>query len=695
MAEFSALLTAKAEWKPHQIAKAGDISALAQSASTLAETVKSTLKLASAGMEVVKLMAQLQNINPLLMALDALADEVIKQIQDLKEAGYYYLYVDPYFDKNVSPTQKFDYGFEQLRDEGGVRIWQWKDENGNYVDKTGLPTTAQLTAGDVKPKLAQPRKLIPAGYNDFDPIPDPLENASKFPTFTVEEVIAEFTKAFDDEGDVPRYKLVGKVSGAPAAGATVYDIDGNSYTGWNPQKDFGLELFDLGKESEDGKIIKDYIASRKALNSKVTPGKPNILGNTEFDGGCGAIAIIIGAPDFTTFRDVFNKFSQMFSDIPEFAATTGQNLLDSLTEIITPNDVTLKLTQVDTKYKLFAAEDIIGGKRYGSLGKVRSVNSAATIATTMTGTKEVRVVDDVGDPIFLSPGVPATQKADFDMNPDERWVNMEIEVSPIRGIDGYNPWIPGDTVLEMEKRGSYGVATENFENYVMVGQGSTESPHGSRIYPKVGKVAMEKLMILPDSTPPDFDGIQIKDVVPGWGEFFQTLENFVKQLKGMISDSSVFIQDMIDMLAEIEAFLQYLIDLIDEFLGFFRITLPSQGVYALYIPNQSGGNEGIKSELQNATGIPNHGYAAGILFVGTEGDKLIAGGGSKNPIDLLALVLGLLGSDDSQTPEELAKAEAAAQAVKEGIASALNKGSDDAEKWKDKSPAEKLGTLLF
>ena len=385
----------------------------------------------------------------------------------------------------------------------------------------------------------------------------------------------------------------------------------------------------------------------------------------------------------------------MFSDIPEFAATTGQNLLDALTEIITPNDVTVKLTQHDTKYETFVAGDIIGGKRYGSLGEVRSVNTASVIATTMTGTKEVRVVDDVGDPIFLSPGVPATQKADFDMNPDERWVNMEIEVSPIRGIDGYNPWIPGDTVLEMEKRGSYGVATENFENYVMVGQGSTESPHGSRIYPKVGKVAMEKLMILPDSTPPDFDGIQIKDVVPGWGEFFQTLENFVKQLKGMISDSSVFIQDMIDMLAEIEAFLQYLIDLIDEFLGFFRITLPSQGVYALYIPNQSGGNEGIKSELQNATGIPNHGYAAGILFVGTEGDKLIAGGGSKNPIDLLALVLGLLGGDDSQSPEELAKAEAAAQAVKEGIASALDKGSDDAEKWKDKSPAEKLGTLLF
>jgi hypothetical protein len=99
---------------------------------------------------------------------------------------------------------------------------------------------------------------------------------------------------------------------------------------------------------------------------------------------------------------------------------------------------------------------------------------------------------------------------------------------------------------------------------------------------------------------------------------------------------------MIDMIKQIEAFLEYMIEIIDEFLKFFQITLPSSGVYALYIPNQSGGNEGIKTELQNATGVPDLAYAMGILFVGTEADKLIAGGGSKNPIDLLALVLGLL-----------------------------------------------------
>jgi len=110
----------------------------------------------------------------------------------------------------------------------------------------------------------------------------------------------------------------------------------------------------------------------------------------------------------------------------------------------------------------------------------------------------------------------------------------------------------------------------------------------------------------------------------------------------MISDSVAFIQDMIDMIKGIEKFLQDLIDAIVEFLEFFQITLPSTGVYALYLPNQTGGNDGIKSQLSGAGGIPDLAYAAGILFVATEGDVFIAGGGSKNPIDLLALVLGLL-----------------------------------------------------
>ena len=268
MAEFQALQTATAEWKPHQIAKAGDIASMAKAAGDLAEVVKETLSLASAGMEVVKLLAQLQNINPLLIALDALADEVLIAIQNIKEAGFWYLYVDPYFIKNVAAEPAFTYGFEQLRNKAGDRLWLAKDLSdfgtGDYSQTTTTPTQAQLDSQNVIPQLATPRKMIPGGYNPYEGkgVADPLAAMSPFPKFSVQNVITEFTKAFDDEGDVPRYRRVG---GAPKPGVVVYDKDGNSYSGWDPVKEFGLQLYDIGKDNEDGSIIKDYKAARKQI----------------------------------------------------------------------------------------------------------------------------------------------------------------------------------------------------------------------------------------------------------------------------------------------------------------------------------------------------------------------------------------------------------------------------------------------
>ena len=61
-----------AEWKPYQIAAAGDIQTLADNAAALATTVKETLTLANLGMSAVKLLAELQSINPLLIALSIL-----------------------------------------------------------------------------------------------------------------------------------------------------------------------------------------------------------------------------------------------------------------------------------------------------------------------------------------------------------------------------------------------------------------------------------------------------------------------------------------------------------------------------------------------------------------------------------------------------------------------------------------------
>ena len=55
--------------------------------------------------------------------------------------------------------------------------------------------------------------------------------------------------------------------------------------------------------------------ARKEVNTRISSGKPNILGQTAYDGGSAAIAIVIAAPSFTAFADAFNAFSKMFSDL--------------------------------------------------------------------------------------------------------------------------------------------------------------------------------------------------------------------------------------------------------------------------------------------------------------------------------------------------------------------------------------------
>jgi hypothetical protein len=315
----------------------------------------------------------------------------------------------------------------------------------------------------------------------------------------------------------------------------------------------------------------------------------------------------------------------MFTDIPEFAAATGKSLLDSFEAILMPANTVIKLTQVDTNYGTFEVGDVIGGKIYGGQAEIVAINTSSMVSTTMSTRKETRLTDDARNVVSYMEVVNS--------NPDDRWIDMEVTGKPIRSADGLNPFIPGDDVYEMEKRGEYGTGgSDLFPNYVIKGLNTVTAPKAKRIYPKTGKVGMEKLAVLPDSTPPDFGGIQMKDIIPGWGEFFQILENFVKQLQGMISDSVAFIQDMIDMIKGIEKFLEELVKTIEEFLAFFSVTLPSTGVYALRIPNQTKGNDGLKSDIAGASGLPDLAYAAGILFVGTE----IAG---VNPIDLLATFL--------------------------------------------------------
>jgi hypothetical protein len=107
--------------------------------------------------------------------------------------------------------------------------------------------------------------------------------------------------------------------------------------------------------------------------------------------------------------------------------------------------------------------------------------------------------------------------------------------------------------------------------------------------------------------------------IPMWNTFFDLLENFVVGVKGYISTPTDFIQDQIDMLNEVVKELEDMIKTIEKFLKFFSVDLSKMGIYAVHIKDNTAGNAGLASAIENADGLPKGlAYAAGIVFVGMD-----------------------------------------------------------------------------
>jgi len=635
------------EWKKWTIADAGTIKDIAETAAELAEQIKTTSVLATTAMGVVKAISELQSANPFLKALELLADEVIKALQDMKEAGYYYLYVDPYSPmKNVEPKVVKPYGFEVLRDTSGRELaWNPNVSNpeGTTIHKDGVPEDMK----DIfEPKIAMPRKLVVGGwspYSDWWGLPDPFKALTPFPMYSAQTVLDTMAEAFKDEGDIPRYETninTGPPTVNPAKGKIVYDDAGQPYSGWDPDvKVYPVALYNMGeKGGQAGDHTTDFLkkggwkSERVQLNKLISVGKPNIQGSTIDGAGSSAIVMLIAAPSYKVFVESFFAFAKLFEEIPEFMEASYGNIMDTYNEWADPEPQLITLTMCDSKYGLFAVGDVIRGINYGGLGKITEIVS--TDASSIVSNALYTITDDKGE----------TKKRYFEknMNADVRYQDMVIKIKPIPTKEnGIESFTAQDAVREQEIRGPIGTGDEAMDNWVTKGQETAQmrapikgqNIKTKRIYAKYGTVAMQKLVVSIDAIPPNFKGIQANQIIPMWNEFFEYLENFVEGIKGYSATAGKFIQDIIDVLEELIKDLENMIATIEKFLKFFEVDLSNAGIYALHIKNNREGNHGLANAIQFSGGLPGGlGYAAGILFVGVD----IAG---INPINTIAPIL--------------------------------------------------------
>ena len=706
-------------WGRWTMATGGSLIEIAEKAATLAEELKSSVALASAAMTAVKWIAELSAANLYAALLNKLADQMLAAISDLKNAGYWYLLVDPYLTKNVDAEPPKKLGWKYLRDSSGRRIW-WKPK-GHRISETefilpedttcsdgsarmeellgrpvngkgnNCPNENEVMRGGWEPKLVWPRKVVRGGYNPHDGwLIDAFETMSPFPQYNAKKVVKTMISSLQDEGDVPRYEpLPISKETSPKAGDVVFDYDGNPVMGWDPinVKTYGQELYNIGAKKLNGsehtaedKKDGEWKNTRKKITLQKNVGRPLIDGSTidfsafKKEGGsfsiegfkdhggmtkesysspCSALVFIVGAISFEHFTTSFNNFSNLFRDLDAL----GGGMMDSLQEVynklILPEPYTLRLTMCDQNYGLFTTGDVIAGN-IGGLAEIVSVNSEATLATSMVSTIRTTQTDDVGE--------VRQRFKEVDTNSNGRYMDMEVSVLPISNPEneGTETFIVNDTVFEQEKTGrrnagaaSKGASdTESPIAYQTKGAGDilkasqsqqrhegnmaavtqeqkaeatetlwtqekTVKDGAKRVYPKYGVVAMEKLVIPRESVKPDFHGIAIGQMFPMWNQVFEYIEGYINQVKGFITTNTQFIQDQIDSINGWLGFLDDLVETILEFLKFFETDLSNSGIYSLHISNNTNGTAGIVKELQSATGLPeNLDYSMGIMFVG-------------------------------------------------------------------------------
>ena len=137
--------------------------------------------------------------------------------------------------------------------------------------------------------------------------------------------------------------------------------------------------------------------------------------------------------------------------------------------------------------------------------------------------------------------------------------------------------------------------------------------------PSYGKVLGVDTAV-PDSIHPDWTSIKIKDVIPGYSDFFDELIQFAEQLKGFAASSPDFIQIIIKLIDETIVEFEEITSKIKSFLQIFADGLPAAGIYWLTIKT-FGGNQAIQKALTNSDNPPPDtlNYSAGFIMVSVSG----------------------------------------------------------------------------
>ena len=584
----------------------------------------------------------LSSIDPLFAAIDAILDEIIKLLDDLRGLGFYYLPVH-------SSSMDTSATIKRNPLTGALEIGETRYVKASWGSTTRTtPTGTEITVPELVPmnvlKGDAPARDVDTGEQLYIKAPAVKETSDEnvdltdrseiiaakvrdsllLTSLTPGGILQTIDRQFDDVGDVP------SANNAAVANSLLLDED-------------------------------YYISGRPVFSDSAT---------------VGGIIIIAGAPSldqFTGIMESFNKlislesFDQLLKDLNKIFSENKPKQTIIVKEVSNKNVVAVQspsnaagpsatayVENDDTQGNFAAMKDGDGKaicNQKGVVARITKVVSTEKMEKTEK-TTPAHKSDTFNKHLTESEIVRRNTPIIKDVNLVPYQVQrLEIEYLTASVFE------EGDIIAEAERVTTTTGFTDNEGKEVKDPTDKAGDATGGEWVQKskgtfvVGEVA-NKYFTGKESEKPDWRGKRLEDLIPPLGGILDTAEEHIRGIKSTVKSSKQSIDPIIKYLDskvdELSAFAAQ----IESILELFAVGIPATGIYSLYLEPKEGGTAEFRNRML-AAGGPNKPpealkFCAGVCFLG--------GGPSGGPlvksVETLALLLGLRTQTEEETKQQ-------------------------------------------
>jgi hypothetical protein len=653
-----------AEWNSNELQTPKEFKQIQLNAQNAINNLDILLKLVKQGADVAKLFLLLAN--PAGAIIKIAANEIIKLCNDFKEIGVFYLFINPNDEGYGNQTSR-ELGLA-IKQDWLTGLYQFKPTilskgpGGESTFTVGTTYQRSLNIADLDPnyldsnnrqygdsKFIPPIPIYddppqyklggidPSTWNGHAPVTTlPLADGTFPPEMKPSKVLQIMSESFDDAGDVSIFEVQAGMKNL-ARRSVIYTATGTEISKDNFDPDVAQSQRLFLDEVTDVEGTPHTMTERNEITDLISSGKPNFAGSSNLPGvEVIAIVALVGVESYQKFVDALFSLTGLFGGMPSL--TEFYNDIKAISDKANAETGTAMTITNNTAFGTFEASTddksyYIVGQKSGAKAKILEIVKTEKLVMNRI-VKRVETVDTAGEergtgwfPSINTEKTAGQEVVIFsdlvDDNEDGNFKKMDIKVKMLPDTVKF---IPEETIFE-------GVEVpvgppNNSYNEIQIKPASGSATDGNKTpYDQVNIADVAKygkvLGIDPTAPPsvhPDWTSIKIKDVIPGYGDFFDDIIQFAEGLKGYAAGADEFIARLIKLIDDTIKEFEETVNTIKAFLQLFVDGLPGAGVYWLTIKTY-GGNKAIQAALTGSDNAPPDtlNFSAGFIMVSVSG----------------------------------------------------------------------------